>query len=143
MIEPLHIGTIGGQPLRFFRSPLSKFDGKPDLPWHAVDDLHRCLGLNREQRQFFLRMLRRWNGPRPQTAIATAEGVTTIAPHFMAQGAIDAFVEIGRAAANIRDEYDRAGAKATEKLVAMIPFEFGSDDWFGWMKAAMNRWETK
>jgi hypothetical protein len=27
-------------------SPLA--DGRPDLPWHAVDDLHHCLGLKRQ-----------------------------------------------------------------------------------------------
>jgi hypothetical protein len=44
IIAPLHVGIVGGQPLRFFRSPLN--DGRPDLPWHAVDDLQQCLRLN-------------------------------------------------------------------------------------------------
>jgi hypothetical protein len=30
MIEPLHVATVGGHPLRFFRSPLN--DGRPDFP---------------------------------------------------------------------------------------------------------------
>jgi hypothetical protein len=34
--KPLHIATIGGHPLRFFRTPIN--DGKPDMPWHAVGD---------------------------------------------------------------------------------------------------------
>jgi hypothetical protein len=49
MIEPLHIATIDGQPLRIFKSPRN--DGIPDLPWHAVDDLQQCLRLNRQQRK--------------------------------------------------------------------------------------------
>jgi len=40
MIEPLHIATVGGQQLRFFRTPLD--DGRADLPWVAIDDLGRC-----------------------------------------------------------------------------------------------------
>ena len=30
MIKPLHIATVGGQPLRFFKTPLN--DGRPDMP---------------------------------------------------------------------------------------------------------------
>jgi hypothetical protein len=135
----LHVGIVGGRPLRFFRSPLSKIDGRPDMPWHAVEDLHRCLGLNREQRKIFLRKLRKWR--EPQT-VPTADGLTTIAPHFMAQGVVDAMVEVGQVSAAIRDDYDHAGAKATEKLIAATPLEYGSDEWFGCMKAAMNRWDA-
>jgi hypothetical protein len=42
MIKPLHIGQVGGQPLRFFKTPLD--DGRPDLPWHCVDDLRAVSG---------------------------------------------------------------------------------------------------
>ena len=42
MITPLHIATVGGHPLRFFKTPLD--DGRPDFSWHCVDDLHRCIG---------------------------------------------------------------------------------------------------
>ena len=136
MIEPLHVATVGGQPLRFFKSPLN--DGRPDLPWHAVDDLHRCLGLNRDARRFFLRRLRQWGEPK---TVATADGVVTVAPHFMAQGTVDAMVEEGVAPASVRTEYDRAGADAIRKLMHRVPLEFGSNAWFGWMRDAMNRWE--
>jgi len=44
-IAPLYAATVGGQPLRFFRTPLG--DGRPDFPWCGLDDLGRCLGLNR------------------------------------------------------------------------------------------------
>ena len=87
MIEPLHVATVGGPPLRFFRTPIN--DGRPDLPWHAVEDLHRCLGLNRAARKYFLHRLREWKEPR---TVATADGLVTIAPHFIAQGTIDANV---------------------------------------------------
>jgi hypothetical protein len=34
----------------YSRTPLD--DGMPDLPWVALDDLHRCLGLNRDERRY-------------------------------------------------------------------------------------------
>jgi hypothetical protein len=89
--EPLHIAVLSGHPLRFFRTPLA--DGLPDLPWHAVDDLQRCLALNRHGRKIFLALLRsnkRWNGI--VRNVATADELVTVAPHFMAQGTIGALV---------------------------------------------------
>jgi hypothetical protein len=112
MITPLHIGTVGGHPLRFFRTPLT--DGRPDCPWHCVDDLHKCLGLNRDLRRLFLRKLKsaKW----PAKTIAAADGVITIAPHFTAQGTIDAMTDEGVAPKSVHDEYDRAAVKAMTKI---------------------------
>lgn len=90
MIQPIHTATIGEHQLRFFRRPIN--DGKPDLPWHAVEDLHRCLGLNRDLRKHFLHRLRAWKEPR---TVATADGIVTVAPLYMPQGCIDAMVEEG------------------------------------------------
>jgi hypothetical protein len=97
MIKPLHVATVGGRPLRFFRTPLD--DGRPDLVWHAVDDLYQCLGLSKRHRKIFLRQFRK-----AMRTVATAEGVITIAPHFMAQGAIDAMVEVGQTTDFVRTE---------------------------------------
>jgi hypothetical protein len=137
VIEPLHVATVDGQPLRFFRTPLN--DGRPDLPWHCVDDLHRCLGLDRNARRAFLRRLqnaREWG--KDVRTVATADGLITIAPHYMAQGWVDAMIHEGMAPARVRREYDLAGTDAMKKLG--VPFPFGSDEFFAWMKAAMNRW---
>jgi len=133
MIELLHVATVGGHPLRFFRTPLN--DGRPDMPWHCVDDLHKCLGLNRDLRRVFLRKLK---GAKWPSAAAAADGIITIAPHFVAQGTIDAMTDVGVAPKSVRAEYDHAGAEALKKLG--VPFPLPSDEWFGWMKAAMNRW---
>jgi hypothetical protein len=138
MIEPLHIGTIAGQQVRFFRSPLA--DGRPDLPWHCVDDLHRALGLNRAQRKIFLSKLRTWREHRVQT-VAAAEGVLTLAPHFMAQGTVDALVADGITPASVGDEYDRASAAALKKLTHQLGITFPHDRLLAWMRDAMNRWE--
>lgn len=56
MINPLHVATVGGHPLRFFKTPLN--DGRPDFPWLAIEDLGRCVGFDRAGRRFFLRSLR-------------------------------------------------------------------------------------
>jgi hypothetical protein len=129
----LYIATIGGHQFRFFRPP----DNVPDFPWHAVDDLHRCLGLSRDGRRLFLRKLRSAEWSTTLRTIATADGVVIVAPHYMAQGIIRAMVSEGDAPSNIRDEYDDASAAAIKELVKHIPF--ASDAWFKWMKAAMHR----
>ena len=68
--KPIYEATVSGKPLRFFASPL--LDGKPDFPWHSVDDLQRCIGMSREERNFFygserspyrFKPLRRRTGP--------------------------------------------------------------------------------
>ena len=136
MISPLHIGSVGGRQLRFFRTPLT--DGRPDMPWHCVEDLHRCLGLNREQRKLFLRELKNSNWP--TKTIATADGVITIAPHFVAQGTVDTWIEQGMAPTSVRNEYDKAGAEALKKL-PKPPAAANPEAWLLWLKAATNRWE--
>lgn len=138
MIEPLHVGTVGGHPLRFFRSPLK--DGRPDFPWHVVDDLHQCLGLNRDARRFFLRKLKGAEWGKNVRTIATADGVVTVAPSYVAQGTVDAMVEEGMAPGSVRRDFDRASVDAMRKLG--VPAAFGTDTWLRWMKAAMDRWES-
>ena len=41
LVAPIHTGRLNGQPVRFFKGP----SGGPELPWHAVEDLYRALGL--------------------------------------------------------------------------------------------------
>jgi hypothetical protein len=134
VIKPLTVATIGKHPLRFFRPP----NDVADFPWHAIDDLHRCLGLNRQQRRVFLCKLQTKN---IQT-VATPDGIVSIAPHYMAQGTIDAMVEEGMAPARIRAEYDDAGAEALRKLIP-AHLTFPSDAWMAWMKAAWHRHDAK
>ena len=132
MIEPIHIATIGGQTLRFFRTPND--DGRPDFPWHCVDDLHRCLGLDRTARKFFLRKLREWGGVQ---TVATQQGSVVIAPNYMAQGGINAMVVLGQVSASLRAQYDAEGAIALKELVAHLGFPRPA--LFVWMKEATNR----
>jgi hypothetical protein len=137
MMEPLHIATLPsrGHRLRFFRSPLD--DGRPDFPWHAVNDLHRCLGLNGTARKYFLNAMqkKKW----PMRTVATSEGLVTIAPHFVAHGTVDALISERRAPAAARNDYDLAGTEACKKLTAHL--QDPSDDLVAWLKAALSRWE--
>jgi hypothetical protein len=132
MIEPLHIATVGGHPLRFFRTPLN--DGRPDFPWLAIDDLYRCLGFNRPQRKRLQQKAR--IGAR--RTIATAKGSVSIAPHAIARAAVEARVEMGRAPASVRDDYVHASAEALMKL-APQPFP-SAEALTAWVNEAANRW---
>jgi hypothetical protein len=53
--QPLHVATVGKGQLRFFRTPND--DGRPDFPWHGIDDLYQCLGLDRSTREIYQRMI--------------------------------------------------------------------------------------
>jgi hypothetical protein len=79
-VSPIHTGRLNGQPVRFFKGPT----GGPELPWHAVDDLYRALGLPRAVRRQLLRMTQEtWR--QELRTVATTDGVVTIAPHDVAQ----------------------------------------------------------
>jgi hypothetical protein len=144
VIEPLHVAKVGPHSLRLFRTPLN--DGKPDMPWHAVDDLHQCLGLNREARRFFLHKLQTGPWSKYVRTVATADGLVTVAPHFIAQGTIDALTGLGMSAATVDAlyfDYARAGTKAMRKL---RPAHLEDDDPEGdafltWLGAAFHRWD--
>ena len=132
MIEPIHIATIGGQTLRFFRTPND--DGRPDFPWHCVNDLHRCLGLDQTARKFFLRKLRKWGGLQ---TVATPQGSVVIAPNYMAQGGINAMIAMGQVSASFRAQYDAEGAIVLKGLIAHLGFP--RPVLFVWMKKATSR----
>jgi hypothetical protein len=135
--RPLHTGTVCGHPVRFFRSPNN--DGRPDFPWFAIDDLQKAVGLNRQARQFFLHKMRSSNWGNAARTVATDDGRVTVAPHFVAQGFLSASIDKGMATPSAETDYACAGADAMMKLTAHL--QFGTDEWFWFMKAAMNRHE--
>jgi hypothetical protein len=143
MITPLHVATIGGHPLRFFRTPIN--DGKPDMPWHAVDDLHQCLGLNRAARRFFLRKLQTGPWSKCVRTVATADGLVTVAAHFIAQGTISAMTGLGMSAATVdalESDYARVGTAAMQKLKpAHLEGDPEGDAFLAWLGAAFHRWD--
>lgn len=103
----LHTGTINGKPVRFVRSPRTG----PDFPWHVADDLFHALTFPRPVRREFQRRLKADHAADVKT-VALADGIVTIAPHYMAQGAIGAAVDIGCAARSAEGDYGREGSKA-------------------------------
>jgi hypothetical protein len=109
LVSPLHVATILGKRLRYFRTPYN--DGRPDLPWHCVDDLQAILGLSREQRRYFLKAFR--NGPFASSfeTVATEDGIVTIAPHYVAQGFIGAAAQMVGKTSHLYNEYSDRGHK--------------------------------
>lgn len=112
LISPAHVGSLNGQPLRFFKAPVQG----PHLPWHAVEDLHACLALPCDLRLHFQRRLQssEWKGD--IRTVATADGIVTIAPHFVAQGLIGAIIEVGQATAAIEIQYARQTKDAWDRI---------------------------
>ena len=136
VIEPLHVAVVGGHPLRFFRTPLN--DGRPDLPWVAIDDLGRCLGLSRTDRRVHLRAVHAGSKAIIRT-IATADGPASIIPVSMANAAAAALVEdLGRGSPQARAEYQRAAGAALMKL-APRPFA-SAEELMAWTNAVTTRW---
>jgi hypothetical protein len=137
MIEPLHVATVGDHPLRFFRTPLN--DGRPDLPWVAIDDLGRCIGLSRRNRKIHLRVFHSLSKDIIRT-VATPDGRISIAPHALARAAVEALIDMGRAPTSARDDYVSASAEAMSKL---NPEGFPSVEALtAWVNAAANRWQS-
>lgn len=130
LIKPLHIATIRGHQLRFYRTPNE--DGRPDMPWHSVDDLAQCFGASRSHRRAMFKQLRACGFK----TIATADGIVTIAPHFAAQGAIAAAQACIGGCEDIDRAYCFEGAIACQKLTAGPSFNNGLLEW---MKAAVHR----
>lgn len=88
--KPLYTQRINGRPLRFFKIPID--DGRPDFPWHSFEDLMSAAKLPQAMLESFLRDARR-DYPNQVRTIATADGVTTVAPHPHAQGFLAAAVD--------------------------------------------------
>src|SRR4051794_10610767 len=101
IVSPIYTGALNGQPLRFFKSPLPS----PHFPWHASDDLHRCMRLPREVRRRFREQLKSSEWGKDVRTVATADGIITIAPHWMAQGFIGSMIENGYALSTLEMAY--------------------------------------
>lgn len=85
LASPLHVDRLNGRPLRFFRAPLAG----THLPWHAFDDMQACLALPEGLRIALKRdLMADWS--RDVRTVATADGLVTIAPHWMAAGLVGA-----------------------------------------------------
>ena len=130
---PVHVGVVAGKPLRFFRSPKPG----PQMPWHAHDDLLSCLDLPDDLKlDFRRRLVGPWKAD--VRTVAVAEGVVTIAPHFIAQGLIGAAIEIGpvKSAKQVERDYHREGTIALELLAKAATGDLGPIAQFEYAMAA-------
>ncbi|KXJ55844.1 MAG: hypothetical protein AXW12_09535 [Thalassospira sp. Nap_22] len=131
MIEPIFIGTVNGKPVRFFKTPLT--DGKPDFPWHSVDDLQKAAGFDRQTRRHFLRSMQQ----KDRKSIATPDGIVVVAPHYMAQGLVGAAIELGVSPGAADNEYHRAVVDAFKEIeksegVGWNTFEYAAQAYRRW-----------
>jgi hypothetical protein len=133
LTAPLHVAIIRGHQLRFYRTPND--DSRPDLPWHCIDDLYRCMGMSRGVRKHFQRQMKRGPFASDFRTVATSDGIIMIAPHYVAQGITAAWRETD--CADIENEYAREGAHACKKLYAGL----SPEQLLPWLKTALERHE--
>lgn len=131
----IHVATVNGVTVRFFRGPT---DG-PDMPWHAHEELLAALALPRDLRRALkAALLRSWKSA-CHTIEADGEPVL-IAPHFVAQGLIDMAKEVGKGVTTtpkvVDREYARAGVAALNALTAHLP---AAEDRIDWVMQAFRR----
>jgi hypothetical protein len=111
-------------PLRHFASPLYANHRRADMPWHSADDLRAVLRLPDEVREVFQRKMKSdWEEVR---TVATPDGITTIAPHFMAEGMIEFVLDNPGimpedVAKRVRGAYRRATTASMRLMVAHLP----------------------
>ena len=128
--EPIHTAIIGGKTLRFFKSPVKD----PDMPWFVVDDLPKCFGLSRLARMVLEAIKRE---PRYVRRVSTADGVVTIAPHYVAQGFFGAAEQQDELPKSALMTYLEAGVPATQKLLRDAGIKFGSPEMYAWVRQAV------
>lgn len=85
ILEPILVWDIEGLPLRMFASPLYQAHRQADFPWHSADDLRKILRFDSEISDLFQRRMKA-DWPQDVRTIATRDGVTTIARHYIGAG---------------------------------------------------------
>jgi hypothetical protein len=78
-LAPLHTATIHGLPVRFFRAGA----GAAEIPWHALDDVARVLGLHGHLREQLVRMTCAALPGATRTMPLTSGELVTIAPQHV------------------------------------------------------------
>lgn len=118
IVAPTFTGDLLGKPLRFFKAPRLGIR----LPWHAIDDLHRCLSLPRDLCRHYRQQLQRDHSHDVET-VATDGGIEIIAPHWMAQGVIQAFEETGLTSSETFVAYSIQVGQAWKETAADLPHD--------------------
>ncbi len=113
LLHPIHVEAIGLANVRFFAPPT----GGREFPWVSIDDLFAAVVMDRRMRRAFHSDLGVSAFASSTQKIVTPEGRTTIGPHFIAQGLIDAWTHVGRTPAGFYAAYTAGGVKALGKLL--------------------------
>ncbi len=116
LTTPVFTGELNGKPLRFFKAPRPG----PHLVWHSWDDMLACFALPRDLRRHFKARLQQDYRTEIET-VATSEGITTVAPHWMAQGLIGSMTDLGFASNGTDISYARESVKAWNVAVGDLP----------------------
>jgi hypothetical protein len=102
IVEPIHIATINGKPLRFFLSPHDDAAEPFEFPWCSVGDLLSCLDVPSDQQSLFLQWVAERTtslGPQGEgrviktQTVATADGIVTIAPKSFVNPIVTGFTD--------------------------------------------------
>lgn len=125
LVSPIYVGKLNGKPLRFFKAPTEE----PQLVWHGWDDLVACACLPRALGERFQQSLRR-DYPSAIRTVATAEGIVTIAPHWMAQGFIGSMIESKRMPPSADLAYTMQSVDAWNALAGNLPDRQGMELFF-------------
>ena len=129
LISPIHVEGIGLSNVRFFAPP----DGEREFPWPSLDDLFAAVVMDRRMRRAFQADIESspWAGATRR--IVTPDGRTIIGQHFVAQGLIDAWAQVGRCAPDLYRAYAVGGARALSKLTD----GYGHDELMAYVGDAM------
>ena len=128
ILHPIHIEAVGLANVRFFAAPT----GAREFPWPSIDDLFGSVVMDRRMRRASRSDIERspWAGDTRK--IVTPDGRTIIGQHFIVQGLIDAWVQVGRCQPDLYARYTAGGARALSKLTE----EFGPDELMAYCRDA-------
>lgn len=114
--SPVHVGTINGHLVRFFKAT----SGRPEMPWHVFEDLAKAVGFEPDLRRQFLQVTQAEYKGEMQT-LATSGGLVVIAPHYVAQGTVGAAIALRQCPERAEIEYAKEGAQALGAIMANVP----------------------
>ncbi len=112
ILSPIHVEAVGLSKVRFFAPPT----GAREFPWPSIDDLFAAVVMDRRMRRLFRTDIQTspWAGDTRK--IVTPNGRTIIGQHFIVQGLIEAWVQVGRCQPDLYSRYTVGGAKTLSKL---------------------------
>ena len=129
LVSPIHTEGVGLANIRYFAPP----SGGREFPWPSLDDVFAAMALNRSLRKAFRHSLPGSEWVKSTQTVATPDGSTLICEHYIAQGSIDAMIEVGRCSKDLYWAYGKGGAAALGKLTD----GFGKDEMMAYLKAAL------